>query len=269
MQNQANSPIGIFDSGVGGLTVVKAVKELLPNEQIIYYGDTAHVPYGDKSKETISAYSARIAEYLINLGCKVIVIACNSASANAFEKVSEVAEGKAYVLNVIDPAVEHVKNSFQIKNVGVIGTKSTINSAAYETRLHKVRSDLQVESMSTPLFVPMIEEGFVFDNISNAIIKAYLEKEIFEHIDTLILGCTHYPIIKNQILKFFNFNIEIIDSAKVVALALQKLLREKNLLNETNVHTDHYFVSDYTENFEGIAKMFLEKKIQLETKNIF
>ena len=198
-------PIGLFDSGVGGLTVAHALHTLLPSEQLIYFGDTAHLPYGDKSKETIQQYSLGITDFLLEQDCKLILIACNSASSNAFEEVKAHVGSKAVVMNVIDPVVEQVcegKGESCSDSIGIIGTKATIDSGTYQDKIREKAPRVQVSSLATPLFVPMIEEGFVFDDISNAIIRSYLSRTELQGIDSLILGCTHYPIIRNQISRF-------------------------------------------------------------------
>jgi glutamate racemase len=263
-------PIGIFDSGVGGLTVANAIRQMMPNETMIYFGDTAHLPYGDKSPETIRFYASGITKFLLSQNCKVIVIACNTASANAFDTVVELTGGQVPVLNVVDPVVQHVTSAGQYKHVGVIGTKSTINSDTYPTKIHQTHPGIMVSSLATPLFVPMIEEGFIFDDISNAIIRTYLSRHEINDIDSIILGCTHYPIIKNQINKFFNFDVDIIDSARVVAAALRELLLKENIANNTLRATDHkFYVSDITPSFRIISRMFFEQDVNLELKNIW
>jgi glutamate racemase len=269
MNNSKNQPIGIFDSGLGGLTVAKAISQALPNEKIIYFGDTAHLPYGDKSKETIIQYSTRIAEFLIEQNCKSVVIACNSASANAYTEVQQIVGDRAKVLNVIDPMVDFITDT-DYKNIGVIGTKSTIDTNTYENKIHDIKKGIIVSSMATPLLVPMIEEGFIFDDISNAIIRNYLSRNDIADIDALILGCTHYPIIKNQINKFYNFQVDIIDSGKIVSSSLRKILFESNLLNESQNKGEHkFYVSDITKYFKLIARMFFEEEIQLEKLNFW
>lgn len=262
---QPSQPIGIFDSGVGGLTVANAIRQILPDEQMIYFGDTFHLPYGDKSANSVKFYSTRISEYLLSLNCKLILIACNTASALAWEAVSETVRGKALAMNVIDPVIDEVAGNTKIKRIGVIGTKGTINSGTYKLKLIQKNNRLDVRSLATPLLVPMIEEGFIFDDISNAIIRNYLSREELQGIDTLILGCTHYPIIKQQIARFFDFRVQIVDSAVIVAKRLRKLLRENNLLNKDSENPVHQFlVSDYTEYFEIIARMFFEGDIRLQ-----
>lgn len=277
-----SSPIGLFDSGVGGLTVAHALHTILPNEDLIYYGDTAHLPYGDKSKETIVQYSLGIADFMLKQKCKVILIACNSASANAFEEVKEHVGKKAVVMNVIDPVVEFVCQPEKVhpsdeptitsKSIGIIGTKATIDSETYEkkilARATKSRK-IQVSSLATPLFVPMIEEGFVFDDISNAIIRSYLSRREMVAIDSLILGCTHYPIIRNQISRFLDFKVQVHDTAKIVANAVREFLTENDLLNTQVTGKNQFYVSDHTPYFEVIANMFFNEKIHLEKRSIW
>ena len=258
------NPIGLFDSGVGGLTVAHAISTLLPREQLIYYGDTAHLPYGDKSKQTIVNYSLEIADFLLKKGVKVILIACNSASTNAFEEVKKHVGRKAYVLNVVDPVVEYAVTSDDSQHIGVIGTKATIHSGTYPDRIRERRSDLTVSSLATPLLVPMIEEGFVFDDISNAIIRSYLGRQELEGIDGLILGCTHYPIIRNQISRYYNFEVNVMDTSRIVAAYLQKFLEEQDLLAGKRGGEDRFYVSDHTPYFDAIARMFFNKKIDLQ-----
>jgi len=257
-------PIGVFDSGVGGLTVASAISAILPNEKIIYFGDTAHLPYGDKSSEAIRFYSTRIADFLLEQKCKIVIIACNTASAVANEAVIQHIENKALVMNVIDPVIDYIVEKQKHQRIGVIGTKATINSGAYPKRLIQKMAQIEVVSLATPLLTPMIEEGFVYDDISNAIIRSYLSNEKLKNIDALILGCTHYPVIKNQIRKFYGFQTSVIDSSKIVAASLKRLLTEKNLLNPQLTRPEcDFFVSDYTEMFEKIAEMFFEEKIKL------
>jgi glutamate racemase len=270
MNQNSQFPIGIFDSGVGGLTVANAIRQILPEEEIVYFGDTLHLPYGDKSAESIRSYSVRIAEYLLEKKCKLILIACNTASALAFAEVLDSVKNRALVVNVIDPVIDHVCYDDSIKKIGIIGTKATINSGAYKIRLVQKNSRLDVKSLATPLLVPMIEEGFIYDDISNAIIRSYLVKDELSSIDTLILGCTHYPIIKNQIAKYYDFKVQVIDSATIVANYVKKLLRDNNILNTNEKPGAYQFmVSEYTEFFEIISRMFFEEKIALQKINLW
>ncbi|MRR18769.1 glutamate racemase [bacterium] len=263
-----NRPIGIFDSGVGGLTVAHAIRQTLPGERIIYFGDTAHLPYGDKSEEAIRGYSRRITDFLIGHDAKLVLIACNSASASAYENLLAEYGDRVLILDVINPVVEYVSGRSYGK-LGVIGTKRTISSGTYEKKIHEVSPSTTVVSLATPLLVPMIEEGFIFDDISNAIIRTYLSDSRLQQISALILGCTHYPIIRNQISKFFNFDVEVVDSARIVAARLKETLEKHNLINRQGPGEDLFFVSDYTEYFEKIARMFFESTINLQKADIW
>ncbi|HEC42018.1 MAG TPA: glutamate racemase [Bacteroides sp.] len=265
MNLRADQPIGIFDSGVGGLTVAHAIKDILPQEKIIYFGDTFHLPYGDKSSDSVRYYSRKISDFLLEKSCKTVLIACNTASASAFKEVTEHVGDRAIVLNVIDPVVTHLWSGGRSGRVGVIGTKGTINSGTYKDKITRGAPATDVISKATPLLVPMIEEGFIEDEISSSIIKAYLEDKRFAGIHTMILGCTHYPIIHNQIEKFFNHEVDIIDSGHLVAANLKKILEERNLLNPLNGSDKHeFYVSDYTEFFDRISRMFFEEEVHLE-----
>jgi glutamate racemase len=268
-KSSQDKPIGIFDSGVGGLTVANAIRNKLPGEQIIYFGDTFHLPYGDKSRDSVQYYSTRIADFLLDFDCKVILIACNTASASAYEEVKRHSGKRAVVFNVIDPVVQYIKDNFEGGKIGVIGTKGTINSNTYQVKLKGAIPDIEVVGVATPLLVPMIEEGFIFDDISNAIIRTYLSNPLLEDIKTLILGCTHYPIIKRQIEKFFNFESDIIDSANIVASSVKEYLESNGLLHTGKKPEHKFFISDYTEYFAKISKMFFEESISLEEKNIW
>ncbi|MEN8136807.1 MAG: glutamate racemase [Bacteroidota bacterium] len=260
-----NKPIGIFDSGIGGLTVARAIKNVLPDEQIIYFGDTKHLPYGDKSKETLVSYSLEIARFMLQQGVKAIVIACNSASAMAYDEVKEFV-GDTPVYNVIDPVVDHLagKNT-RSKHVGVIATKATVNSRVYADKIAGRDLEAKTSSLATPLLVPMIEEGYHDDKISHAIIKNYLCDNTLKDIDTLILGCTHYPLIEKEIDGFYNGEVNILNSADIVAEEVKSLLKKSHLLNENeSLAKDHFYVSDFTESFEKTAKIIFCEDIHLE-----
>ena len=258
MRSLNNKPVGVFDSGVGGLTVAHAIKQILPEETLVYFGDTAHLPYGDKSEGAIINYSRKITEFLLDHGAKVILIACNSASASAYSALKSEYNEKVLLLDVISPVIDYIAER-NYSRVGVIGTKRTISSGSYESGFRKKSPVTEVVSLATPLLVPMIEEGFIFDDISNAIIRSYLSDAKLEGIQSLVLGCTHYPLIRNQINKFYNFDIEVVDSARVVAMDLREKLEANNLLNSgKRTEADKFFVSDYTTYFEKIARMFFE-----------
>jgi glutamate racemase len=265
---EAQRPIGIFDSGVGGLTVAHAIRQSLPGERIVYFGDTAHLPYGDKSEEAIKGYSRKITDFLMGHDAKLILIACNSASASAYESLQAEYSDRVPIIDVINPVVEYVA-SRNFSTLGVIGTKRTITSGTYEKKIREASPSTTLASLATPLLVPMIEEGFIFDDISNAIIRTYLSDRRLEKISALILGCTHYPIIRNQISKFFNFEIEVIDSGRPVASRLKETLEKHDLLSNGRSGDDLFFVSDYTDYFEKIARMFFESNINLQKADIW
>lgn len=261
---KASDPIGIFDSGIGGLTVAKAVKNLLPNESIIYFGDTAHLPYGDKSTAAIQAYSIKICDIFLQRKCKVILIACNSASAAATDLVKEYVGKKAKVFNVIEPVVNYIRETYHDTNIGLIGTKQTVGSKVYESKIEGLENKLKLNSLATPLLVPMIEEGFLHGTISQDIINEYLKKPSLQEISALILGCTHYPLIKNQVAHYYNDQIEIIDSSEIVAKSLKAYLEYNLLINASANSQDQFIVSDFTESFEELTKLFFGKQVHLE-----
>lgn len=264
MNNNATAPIGIFDSGIGGLTVAQAIQQLLPNENIVYFGDTAHLPYGDKSEAAIQAYSIKIADILLKKGCKVIVIACNSASSASYELLKEYVRKDAHIINVIDPMVELVTQNFSGKSVGLIGTKRTVQSGIYSRKIHEANCNITLQSLATPLLAPMIEEGFFNNQISHEIIRQYLEDETLKDIEALVLACTHYPLIKKEINEFYQNKVAILDSAQVVAQALQRYLAYNRILNNSPDHANHFYVSDYTESFEASTRLFFGEQVTLE-----
>lgn len=266
----ASQPIGVFDSGVGGLTVAHALASLLPNESFIYYGDTAHLPYGEKSAEAIISYSIRIADFLLANGCKAIVIACNSASSTALEAVIEHVGDKAIVFNVIEPIVASIVKNNSDDTVGVIGTKATIRSGAYEKKIKALKPTIQVASMATPLFAPMIEEGFYGTPVSIETIKLYLERPALKEIECLVLACTHYPLLHTDIENYYKGAVKIIDTPDIVANHIKTVLENAKMLNtESELSKHHFYVSDYTESFEKTAQSFFEAEIKLEELNLW
>jgi glutamate racemase len=259
-----DQPIGIFDSGIGGLTVAQAVNQLLPKESIIYFGDTAHLPYGDKSTAAIQSYTIKIADVLLKNNCKVILIACNSASAAAYQLVKEYVGSRAKVLNVIDPAVQYVAKKYEGKTIGLIGTKKTVSSNVYRKRLDKTNADIELKALATPLLVPMIEEGFFNSNISQSIIENYLKDPSLQGIEALILGCTHFPLIKNEIEAFYAKRVEVIDSSMMVAEHLKEYLRKHELFSSGKAVKHTFYVSDYTRSFAESTRIFFKEQVQLE-----
>lgn len=264
MNTSASAPIGIFDSGIGGLTVAHAIQELLPKESLVYFGDTAHLPYGDKSEAAIQAYSIKIADVLLMKGCKVIVIACNSASSAAYELLKEYVRS-VKIINVIDPMVSYVLDNYAGKNVGLIGTKRTVQSGVYQRKIEEAREKITLHSLATPLLAPMIEEGFFDNKISHEIIGQYLKDPHLQSIEALILACTHYPLIKKEINEFYQNKMTILDSSEIVANALKQHLEEHALLNPGIGPVSHRFmVSDYTSSFESSTRLFFHQQVNLE-----
>ena len=268
-KNISSNPIGIFDSGIGGLTVANAIQKVLPHESLIYFGDTAHLPYGDKSPDSIKYYGIRIVQFLLDNNCKMIVIACNTASALAYEAVKDFINGKVPVINVIDPVVEEIINDKKLNKIGVIGTKGTIKSDIYPKRIKAKKKSLEVASLATPLLAPMIEEGFFNNKISRSIIASYLSSRKLNKIDCLILACTHYPLIRPEVEEFYKKKINIIDTAGVVAANVKKVLQEKDLLSKKKKPKHHFYVSDFTKSFEDSTRFFFRSKIHLEKVNFW
>lgn len=265
----ANQPIGIFDSGIGGLTVANAIQKLMPKEALVYFGDTAHLPYGDKSPEAIKYYSLKIAKFLIDEGCKAIVIACNTASSLAYHDLKLFLGNQIPIYSVIDPVVAYMTASDQFQNIGVIATRATIKSNIYAEKIYQLKPEIKVQSLATPLLVPMIEEGFFNDQISNTLIHTYLSDPQLQGIDSLILGCTHYPLIRNEIAAFYEPEISIIDNTEIVANHLQKELKQMNLLNTNEPEPHRFYVSDFTDSFEKSTKLFFGHQIQLNLRQIW
>ena len=264
------SPIGIFDSGIGGLTVANAIRKVLPHENLIYFGDTAHMPYGDKSAEAIKYYSLKIGKFLQAQGCKAIVIACNTASSLGFSDLKEFLGDKIPILNVIDPVVEFCAQQKHYKKIGVIATKATIKSDIYAKKIKIAMPNVTVQSLATPLLAPMIEEGFFENNISKTIINAYLSSAKIKNIDSLILACTHYPLIRKEIGEYYNNSVEILNTAEIVADDVKRQLTNLNLLNSVTEKPKYqFYVSDKTSSFETSTQLFFEDKISLTQKNIW
>ena len=269
-------PIGIFDSGIGGLTVARAACDLLPNESILYFGDTAHLPYGEKSPELIRKYSTRIALHLVNSGCKAIVVACNSASSNALRQVVDAVGESIPVIDMVHPVIEAIcseESSESVsdcnKKVGLIGTRATISSGLYKSAVEALNqtrgSSIDLISRPTPLLASAIEEGFYNDTIPGAVLEAYLEDGYFSEVDSMILGCTHYPLVRDEVMSMLPKSVEVIDSPKIVALALKSKLENLGLLNaDSAVSSNRFQVSDLTENFRLGAQRFFSSDIDLE-----
>lgn len=254
-------PIGIFDSGVGGLTVFREIRKTFPHEDIIYFGDTARVPYGPKSKNTVIEYSIQNARFLMQCGAKIIVIACNTSSAVAIEKLSEILP--IPVIGVITPGAIAAVNSSESGRIGVIGTDGTIHSKAYPKAISDISSKTIVFSQACPLFVSLAEEGWEDHQVTEIIAKEYLAEILLQKIDTLVLGCTHYPILKNTLEKVVGPQIKLVDSAEAIAQQLIQILPEPEV---EGIGKDLFYVSDNEAKFATIASKILNNKIASLTK---
>jgi glutamate racemase len=263
IKHTSTDPIGIFDSGIGGLTVAQALVQHLPKENIIYFGDTAHLPYGDKSATTIQTYSIKITQMLLQQQCKLILIACYSASTAAYERIKEYVGSKAIVMNVIDPVVHYLRDHHAHKNLGLIGTRQTVNSNIYKKKIDDLNRGIQLTSHATNLLASAIEE-FGNSKVLDSLLEEYLSHPNLQNRDALILACTHYPIIKDKISLFFQHRLEIIDPSDIVAQAVKNRLESSDLLNATGSGNKHFYVSDYTESFAAGTKIFFKDKIVLE-----
>ncbi len=269
-----NNPIGVFDSGVGGLSVLKQLVRFLPYESYVYLGDTARVPYGNKSEDTVKQYSKECAEFLISKNVKLIVVACNTASSIALDKVREVA-GDIPVIGMIEPAAGAALRASKSGKIGVIGTRATVNSKAYTNKILELAGNNKITVMSQPcpLFVPMVEEGLVDHPASRIIAEEYLAELKQRNIDTLVLGCTHYPLLSRMISEILE-GVPLIDSGEHAAVTALRLLAERKMLVEEREEfvmkpNIDFYVTDVPTLFFEQAKLFLgfdvdsPKKIQL------
>jgi len=254
----ATRPIGVFDSGIGGLTVVAELRRKLPHERILYVGDTARVPYGGKSAETVIRYSREISNLLISEEAKMIVVACNTASALAVPTVSR--EYSVPVLGVLEPGASAAVRATRSGHVGVIGTKATIGSEAYAHAIRSFNPELRVSSVACPLLVPLIEEGLFQDEITEAVLRRYLEPLLRQGVDTLVLGCTHYPLLKPAISKICGPGIVLVDSAENCALFVESLLMEPTAPKKEDPRLD-ILLTDPSEGFLRIAEKSLRLRI--------
>jgi glutamate racemase len=252
----SSSPIGIFDSGVGGLTVFKEVRKFLPLEDVIYLGDTARVPYGTKSVDVVKKYSKQNVEFLLSKGVKIIVVACNTASAASITYLNDIFPDVS-IIGVIDPVVEYIRSNLSIKSLGIIGTTTTIESDAYQKALRKYIPNVKIFSKACPLFVPLVEEGLFEDKITEMAVDMYLSAMRNENIDAIILGCTHYPMLKIVIEDYFKKRAKVLDTALHTALALKNVLTQKNLLNSSGQGRESFYVTDSINTFKKTAEMFL------------
>jgi glutamate racemase len=261
LQNKLKKrPIGVFDSGIGGLTVAKSLFDILPNEDIIYLGDSARLPYGTKSKETIILYSIECLKFLLKKNVKFIVVACNTASANALPFLQKIT--KIPVIGVITPGAEAAVSKSKSERIGVIATMSTVQTESYKKEIHKKNKSAKVFSKACSLFVQLAEDGWTDNKIAELVAKEYLHEFTKLNIDTLILGCTHYPILKNTIQKVLGKKILLIDSGEETAKQAKIILTQKNLLNTQKKTGEHkFFVTDFQHKFKDVSERFLGRKL--------
>lgn len=260
IKGQSSRPIGVFDSGLGGLSILKALKEKLPNERFVYYGDTAHLPYGDKSENTLKEYVSSIISFLDSQDCKLIVVACNSA-ATVIHKIEDLPYKENQIIEVISPIVQLVAEQKKYQKIGVIGTRKTIGSGLFDQKLSQLNSTLEIFTRATPLLAPMIEDGFVEDDVLLPIFRRYFKG--FENCELLIPACTHYPIIYKQIEKYFNNGLKVLHTPKIIAEKVDQVLASQKLINpEKNYKVDSFYLSDITDNFLREAELFLGSDVE-------
>lgn len=267
-KNVSEAPIGVFDSGVGGLTVAREIMRNLPNERIVYFGDTARVPYGSKSKETVIRYSEQIIRFLQTQQVKAIVIACNTASALALDAVEK--DFDIPIIGVIKAGARAAASATQNGRVGVIATESTINSRMYDQTIQGEHPEITVYGKACPLFVPLVEEGWLKDPVTETVARRYLEELLHRDIDTLILGCTHYPLIRSLLAKVAGEKVQLVNPAYETAKELEKLLERENLLNtrkrENEREPYRFYVSDLADKFRHFANSILPYDIETTIK---
>ena len=253
-------PIGIFDSGVGGLTVFKEVISLLPGEDIIYLGDTARVPYGTRSPQTVIKYSQEISGFLLNQGIKLLVVACNTSSAVSLPSLLQ--QNTIPVIGVIEPGVRRAAEMTQNKRVGVIGTEGTVKSRAYERTIQEIDQEITVVTRACPLFVPLAEEGWVDNQVTRLTAQSYLRPLCEKKIDTLVLGCTHYPLLEGVIREITGDGVYLVNSAKETAREVQRVLEEAGLVSHKQKDGSYtFYVTDNAERFIQVGERFLGRKL--------
>ena len=257
----SNSPIGMFDSGVGGLTLLKGIKNILPNERLIYLGDTARVPYGTKSPKVIREFSLQIAYFLEKCGIKALVVACHTASSVALSDLK--LKMGIPVIGVIEPAVKKAVNTTKNREIGIIGTKTTIDSKTYQSLIQNLAPTVSITTVAAPLLVPLVEEGWINKDATRIILREYLSPLKEKQVDTLILGCTHYPILKHLFMEEMGPAVTLIDTSLETALHLKELLKEKSMLNNGLGAPDYsFYVSDDPDKFSNSAQLFLGEKLK-------
>lgn len=264
-----NAPVGVFDSGVGGLTVAREIIRQMPEERIIYFGDTARLPYGSKSRDTVLRYSRQIIRFLKSKQVKAIVIACNTASSYALEMVR--AESDIPIIGVINAGARTAVQATRNGRIGVIGTDGTVGSGIYKEVMQKLRPEIRVFQKACPLFVPLVEEGLFHDSVTDEIASRYLSVLKGKYIDTLVLGCTHYPLLRSTIGRLMGEDVTLVNPAYETALELRSLLREAGLNREEADGPEEekyqFYVSDLAEKFTSFAVSILPGEVK-ETRKI-
>lgn len=256
----ANKPIGVFDSGIGGLTVAGEIMKLLPKENIVYFGDTARVPYGPKSPEAVTQFAYEGLRFLLNQNVKLIVIACNTVSATCLGRLCT--SSPVPVVGVIEPGARAAAAATENRVIGVIGTERTIKSGAYEDAIHALNQQINIHSKACPLFVPLVEEGWLKNEATFYTAKTYLEPLKKQGIDTLVLACTHYPLLKPILGQVMGEDVRLVDSARETAKEVQRILNHENLTRQEKTPAHYrYFVSDNPEKFIQVGEGFLKRPI--------
>ena len=258
--SQSEEPIGVFDSGVGGLTVFRAIERKLPSESLVYLGDTARIPYGTRSVETVERYAKEDAQFIESRNVKAIVIACNTASALATTTLR--AQCRAPLIGVIGPGARRAVSVTRNGRIGVVATEATVSSGAYERAMKEINKDVEVVSRACPLFVPLAEEGWVNHEVTRLVAEEYLAEFRYSGVDTLVLGCTHYPILRPMIEQVVGSGVRYIDSGEAVADELALLLKQRGLLKEnTAPRNEEFFVTDSAKRFRRVAELFLGRPL--------
>jgi glutamate racemase len=255
-----DSAIGVFDSGIGGLTVLHQIIETLPRENTIYLGDTARAPYGTKSVETVLRYSFENSQFLVDKDVKIVVVACNTSTAIALDRLQDTLT--IPVVGVIEPGVRRAVKSTKNKRIGVIGTEATIQSGAYTRALKAADAKIEVYSRACPLFVPLVEEGWTDNAVVEMTVQAYLGSLKQSGIDTLILGCTHYPLLKKAIRKFIGGTVRLVDSAEETANEVEQVLKQAALDRKAGKGGHSFFVTDAPDRFIKVGRRFLGEKVE-------
>ncbi len=260
MANSRTSPIGIFDSGIGGLTVVRAVMERLPFENIIYFGDTARVPYGIKSTGTICQFSSQITEFLLRQNVKLLIVACNTMAAVAHQVIEDLSP--VPVLEVINAGARGALKATRSKSIGVIGTLATITSNAYARAIHGIDTEIKIFSQACPLLVPLVEEGWLTHQVTRLTVEEYLGPVMARNVDTLVLGCTHYPLLKPLIQEVAGDGVRLVDSAEAMADLAADVLKERDLAApEAEIPEYRFYVTDVPLRFQTIGERFLGRAL--------